>query len=347
MALVMIQGHVCDALLTPAIRAEPWYQFQVMFHGSTAPGFLFASGFVAGLPRAPLSLRASLRRARRLLFVLGTGYALHLPYASLWKCLQASREETLAFFACNALQAIAVSQLVVLVVQFVAGRLWPALTLGLAALALVSGPLVWSSGIAGQLPAAIGTYLDSSLGSPFPLFPDAVFVLSGTLAGQFLGRRAQAERKVREVWAGALLLGAGAALAPLLEGRVDFWGVSPAYVLIRLGGLVLLLRLVEEVTQRFWPPTAQLALIGHETLLVYVAHLYLLYGGIVGAAPLGRFFASLSVAATGAVLLVMIPVLYGLAVAWDRAKVRAPREAQLAVVFLTVALLYEFVTRPW
>ena len=65
MALGMVQGHVMDALLTKASLAEPWYVFQLMFHGSTAPGFLFASGFVAGLPRAPLSLRASARRARR------------------------------------------------------------------------------------------------------------------------------------------------------------------------------------------------------------------------------------------------------------------------------------------
>ncbi len=79
MALVMVQGHVTDTLLTAAAQAQPWYVFQQMFHGSTAPGFLFASGFVAGLPRAPLSLRASLRRARRLLFVLGVGYFLHLP----------------------------------------------------------------------------------------------------------------------------------------------------------------------------------------------------------------------------------------------------------------------------
>src|SRR5207247_869744 len=73
--------------LTPAARAEPWYVFQTMFHGSTAPGFLFASGFVAGLPRAPLSLRAGLRRARRLLLVLGVGYFLRLPYASPWETL--------------------------------------------------------------------------------------------------------------------------------------------------------------------------------------------------------------------------------------------------------------------
>ncbi len=90
MALVMVQGHVMDALLTREALAQPWYVFQLMFHGSTAPGFLFASGFVAGLPRAPLSLRASARRARRLLFVLAVGYFLHLPYVSFWKTLGAS-----------------------------------------------------------------------------------------------------------------------------------------------------------------------------------------------------------------------------------------------------------------
>jgi hypothetical protein len=65
MALAMVQGHVTDTLLTAAALAQPWYVFQQIFHGSTAPGFLFASGFVAGLPRAPLSFRASLRRTRR------------------------------------------------------------------------------------------------------------------------------------------------------------------------------------------------------------------------------------------------------------------------------------------
>ena len=69
----MVQGHLAETLLSPAARADPLYQLQLLFHGSTAPGFLFASGFVAGLPRAPLSARASLRRARRLFFILGVG----------------------------------------------------------------------------------------------------------------------------------------------------------------------------------------------------------------------------------------------------------------------------------
>src|SRR4029450_8864923 len=65
MALVMVQGHVMDTLLAPAALAERLYVWQQMLHGSTAPGFLFASGFVVGAAPATLSIRAGLRRARR------------------------------------------------------------------------------------------------------------------------------------------------------------------------------------------------------------------------------------------------------------------------------------------
>ena len=125
MALVMVQGHVFDTLLQPALRATGLYQFQLLFHGSTAPGFLFASGFVAGFPRSPLSVKATVRRARRLLFVLGVGYVLHLPYLSLWKTvLEATPAEKAALFASDALHVIAVTQLFVLALQWVAGRRW-------------------------------------------------------------------------------------------------------------------------------------------------------------------------------------------------------------------------------
>jgi hypothetical protein len=343
----MVQGHVCDALLTPAIRALHWYQFQVMFHGSTAPGFLFASGFVAGLPRPPLSVKASLRRGRRLLFVLGTGYALHLPYASLWKCLEAPPEEKLALFACNALQAIAVSQLVVLVLQFFLGEYWPPSALVLFVGILVAGPFVWASHVALALPPALGTYLDTSLGSPFPLFPFSIFVLTGTLAGLALGRRPAGERRKRTLALGGGLLLAGIVIAPFLADRVDFWGVSPAYVLIRLGGLLLLLQLVEVAARADFPGIPALAVIGHETLLVYLFHLYLLYGGIVGPAPLGDWAGRLGVVGASLVLLAMIPLLYVLAWGWNLVKARAPREAHLLIVFTTAALLFEFVRRPW
>jgi uncharacterized membrane protein len=348
MALVMVQGHVCDALLTPAARAAPWYVFQAMFHGTTAPGFLFASGFVAGLPRAPLSLRASVRRARRLLFVLGVGYFLHLPYLSLGKTLAAATPaEKAALFACDALQVIAVTQLLVIALQWLAGTRWPVAGAILGLLILVLGPFVWASGVSASLPAPLGAYLDQRSGSIFPVFPFSAFVLAGTLAGSNLGRQEPAVRHRRALLAGLALLGLGAGLVPMLEGRVDFWGVSPAYVLIRLGGLLLLLLLVEAASRRPLPGVAALGLLGHETLLVYVLHLLLLFGGVLGAGLLQPWQGRLSFGGAFMTVGLMIPVLLAAAWAWRAFKARYPHEAWLVLTVLTAAVVCEFLTSPW
>ena len=122
MALVMVQGHVCDTLLDAEIRAEAFYRpaHVPRLDGARLPVRLGLRGRPA--PRAPLA-RAALRRARRLLFVLAVGYVLHLPYFSLSKTLAASPPaEKAALFACDALQVIAVTQLVVIVLQGLAGR---------------------------------------------------------------------------------------------------------------------------------------------------------------------------------------------------------------------------------
>ena len=348
MALAMVQGHVTDALLVPSALADRWYVVQQMFHGSTAPGFLFASGFVAGLPRAPLSLRASLRRARRLLFVLGVGYFLHLPYFSLWKTVGASSpQERALLFACDALQVIALTQLLVLGLQWVAGRHWTWWAAGLATVVVASTPLVWSSGVSARLPEAVAPFLDESTGSRFPVFPFSAFVLAGTLAGATIGRKEPRRRHRRELKGGLALLVLGAALAWALAGRVDYWGPSPAYVLVRLGGLLLLLRLVEAAAEARRPGVRALALLGHETLLVYVLHLHLLFGGVFGDSPLSPWYGRLGPAGALGVVLLFLPVLLAAAWLWRAAKHRAPHEAQLALVFVAVAFLYEFAVRPW
>ena len=348
MALVMVQGHVMDTLLAPTALAQPLYVGQQMLHGSTAPGFLFASGFVAGLPRAPLSLRAGLRRARRLLFVLAVGYYLHLPYLSLWKSLGASTSaERAAFFACDALQVIAATQLFVLGLQALAGRRWTTWAGVLALATIVATPFVWASGLPARLPEALAPWLDETTGSRFPVFPFSAFVLAGALAGARLGHSPAPERHRRELAWGTALLLLGAILAWLLRGRVEFWGPSPAYVFVRLGGLLLLLRLVEAASATGRPVMRELALLGHETLLVYVLHLMLLFGGILGPGLLGDLHGRLSIAGASLVLVLMVPVLLGAAWLWRTAKQRAPHETRLLLLFLTVAFLYEFATRPW
>jgi uncharacterized membrane protein len=348
-ALVMVQGHLSDTLLSASTRAHPLYQLQLLFHGTTAPGFLFASGFVAGLPRAPLSVSATVRRARRLLFILGVGYALHLPYLSAWKtALEATPAQQAALFACDALQLIAVSQLLMLGLQWMAGRRWIAAA-GTAALAvLAAAPGVWASGLSRRLPPMVGAYLDGvSVPSTFPLFPYAAFVLAGAVAGAALGRQDLAVRRRRSVAWGIGLLIVGAVTAVALKGVVPFWGPSPGYALLRLGGLLLLLRAVEEVARRQWPGIRGLALLGHETLLVYVLHLYLLYGGVLGPAPLGPWVGRLGFVGGATALVLMIPLLLAAASAWHRVKMRYPHGATLTLVFLGTAFVYELFTRPW
>jgi uncharacterized membrane protein len=349
MALVMVQGHLFDTLLHAAARAEPLYVWQQMFHGSTAPGFLFASGFVAGLPRAPLAWKAVRRRARRLLFVLGVGYALRLPYLSLWKILVEGTPAERAFaVACDALHAIAVSQLFVLGLQRLAGRRWIPLAAGTAVAVIALAPFAWQPEVAAAVPLPIAAYVSPARApSQFPLFPNAAFVLAGTVAGATFGRSSPEERRRRVVLWGIGLAALGAALTWPLFGRVDFWGPSPAYALMRLGGLLVLLRVVEEAC--LWGPRVvrPLWLLGHETLLVYVLHLYLLFGGVLGPAPLGAWSGRLGFAAAAGVLALMVPLLLLSALAWRAFKAKAPREATLVLAFLATVLVYEFLTRPW
>jgi hypothetical protein len=281
-------------------------------------------------------------------FVLAVGYFLHLPYASLWKTLAgASPAERAALYACDALQVIALTQLLVLALQWAAGRRWPWVAAALALAVVVATPWVWSSGLGARLPEWLAPYLDARSGSRFPVFPFSAFVLAGTLAGASLGHAEPAVRHARATAYGLALIATGALLSWPLAGKVDFWGPSPAYALMRLGGLLLLLRAVEVAASARLPGVAALALLGHETLLVYVLHLYLLFGGVFGSSPLTAWQGRLGPAEAFALVLALLPLLLGAAWLWHAAKHRAPREAQLALVFLGVTFLYEFVARAW
>ena len=171
-------------------------------------------------------------------------------------------------------------------------------------------------------------------------------MLAGTVAGAALGRQDPETRRRRGLAWGFGLIAVGVLLSVALRGVVDFWGVSPAYALIRIGALLLILLAVEALSRRT-RAVRPLALLGHETLLVYVLHLLMLYGGVVGASPLARHFGTLGFAQAAGVLLLMLPVVFAAAWAWHRFKARAPHAASLTLLFLGIAFVYELLTRPW
>ena len=129
---------------------------------------------------------------------------------------------------------------------------------------------------------------------------------------------------------------------------MEYWGPSPAYVFVRLGGLLLLLLAVEGIARAAVPGVRALALLGHETLLVYVLHLYILFGGIViGGGLVRSFHGQLDLGGGLVALAALLPPLLAAAWLWRRAKQRAPQQAQLALLFATTWVVYEFLTRPW
>jgi uncharacterized membrane protein len=260
----------------------------------------------------------------------------------------ASHAELALGLGCHALHVIAVTQLLVLVLQWLVGRHWVAVSGVLAVVIMAVTPYVWSSGVSHQLPLAVGAYLDQqATPSQFPIFPFASFVLAGTAAGAALGRQDARVRWKRAVRWGLVLLVLGVALSLALRGRTDFWLTSPGYTLIRLGGLILLLRGVEALALRRAPGMRALALFGHETLLVYVFHLYFLFGGVFSAAPLGSLVGQISLPQAFLTLGAMVPVLLGMAWCWHRVKIKSPHEATLLLVFVGTVFVYEFLRRPW
>ena len=348
MALVMVQGHVCDFLLAQDVQGErplPAPAAVPRLHRSRVP---VRFGLRGGTAARPALAPAALRRARRLLFVLAVGYWLHLPYFSLGKTVLAGPAEKAALFACHALQVIAVTQLFVLALQLLAPRLWTLVTGALAVIVLILGPFVWSSAVSTSLPPWLAPYLDERTGSTFPVFPHAAFVLAGTVAGAVLGRQLPAERHRRTVMVTGALLVLGILLSLLMRGRVDFWKISPGYVLLRLAGLLILLRLVEAAALRGLPGLRALALLGRETLLVYVLHLTLLFGGVAfGVSPLVHLASRLSFAQAVLALALMLPALLAAAWAWNRTKARSPARAQLALAFASLWFAFAFLLRPW
>jgi hypothetical protein len=235
----------------------------------------------------------------------------------------------------------------VIVLQWLLRERWTVAAGALAVLVAACSPVVWSAGVSASVHPAFGAYLDESTGSHFPFFPFGAFVFAGTVAGALLGRQDPGRRRRRALRSAAGLLLLGLPLAALLRDRADFWTVSPAYVLVRLAALLLILVGVERAAARAAPGMRTLALLGHETFLVFVLHLYFLYGWVLGPAPLQPWVGRLGFAGAGAVLLAMLPPLLAAAWAWHALKSRAPREASLPLLFLGTAFAYEFLTRPW
>lgn len=359
--LVMVETHVVNAYLPPALKQGSEFFFWVAFvNGLVAPAFLFATGFsliLQGRHRWDDWLRFRLPfwlQLRRLGFILFVAYNIHLQGYGLGWYLD-NRDNALVWertFKVDILQCIVASLLVLLLLAFIVRRrrYLPFAAGGLGIAAALVTPWIWARDFRPDLPLGLALYLNPHKVSLFPLFPWISFVLAGASAAHYFLRSVEAEAipryMKRAAFAGAGLIAAGLLLRPVpwtLPGHVDFYTTSPLYLMVRLGCIFVIVALLYRCEARGagakWLGPVRIA--GQESLLVYGAHLFIIYSllrrqlePVLGleAGYAGCFLMS------AAIIALMLPLARG----WRALKKKRPRAVRVGQGAVVAAMVVSF-----
>jgi uncharacterized membrane protein len=303
--VVMVETHVVNAYLPPSARKSEVFFWLSFVNGLVAPSFLFASGFSLVLQArrqwdAWLHLGPVFwKQMRRLGFILLIAYYLHLPHFGLSKFL---KPQDLAFwkaaFQVDVLQCIVVSlvmiDLLILVMRKQRPFFWAAVTLGVAA--ALATPWIWSQDFTGRIPLSLALFLNPHGVSLFPVFPWISFVVAGSCAAHLFLNAVEKRTDMRSMYTvvvislAAIVVSVIARDLPLFSAwKAGFYRTSPLYVVIRLGCVLILCAGLYFMERRLGWALNAIRLAGQESLLVYCAHLLLIFS-ILRQPPVSDIF---------------------------------------------------------
>jgi uncharacterized membrane protein len=301
--LFMLEGHIVRELLKADLKATYFYTLHEIFHGVTAPGFLFGAGFTFAIAAQRRWTESStfsykfFRRIWRAVLLIIIGYALHIPFLSLQKIYShASSTQWNAFLLFDVLQCIGIGLLLLRILLVIARqeKVFLGIITALLFIIIYVTPLAWTVHIQKTLPLLLSSAFNGMTGSPFPLFPFLGFIIAGTCVAWLFLRAAQDEREevfIKQLMViGALLIAFGLLLDALpfqSFAEYSFWTTSPNYFWIRLGILLLMLSGLWYIEDFFstsggsiaWMPN-WMTILGVESLFVYIAHLLILFGWV-------------------------------------------------------------------
>jgi uncharacterized membrane protein len=338
--LFMLEGHVLRELLNADVKTTTFFMLHEIFHGVTAPGFLFGAGFtfaIATQRRWEQSVAFTyvfFRRVWRAVLLILIGYALHFPFLSLQKIIfQATSAQWKAFLLFDVLQCIGIGLLLLRLLLVIVRR--EKLFLGtltvLIFATVYSTPLFWTAHVQQIFHLTISSAVNGLTGSSFPLFPFVGFLLAGTCVSWLFLRAAQdGHEEIFIKWlmlAGVMFITVGLffdALPFQTYTEYSFWNTGPNYFWIRLGVLLLMLGGLWYLEDYFatrrgsmaWMPK-WLTILGVESLFVYIAHLFILCGWVTNVEFNlrgwwgGRFTIAESILVFVGLTLVMIPASFG------------------------------------
>lgn len=289
--LMMVQGHTLDVLLLPDYRTTAGFYVWSFLRGLTSCLFLFVSGFAFSVAtyrqsRPAVSLRAHLRRARRVVWLIAIGYLLHFPGGGRRFVEFASAESWRGFLAVDILQCIALTlgglQVLLLLTRTRGRFIMAAVTACLFVVAIT--PTMWRLDAAG-IPQAVAAYLSPRHGSLFPLFPWSAYMLLGAALGAAYQHREGGSPGLcvtrRLLPVGAVMVATAILCASLPFqpfGVTDFWSTSPNQFLLRAGLVLLIVSCCVHASRYLLRGRTILRALSQQTLAIYVGHVCLVYG---------------------------------------------------------------------
>lgn len=361
---VMIETHVTNTFLVPAIRLQPWFGVLNFINGIVAPSFLFVAGYsfaIVGQRKWNdyLSLNGVFwKQIGRILQIWTVGYALHLPFFSFNKlAFLIGWDEWRSFWPVDVLQCIALSLLLILVFVLMARthRVFLAILCVAGCGVVFATPFMSTLNVDTVLSLPFSSYINALHGSLFPVFPWMSFVLFGGVAGQlfsFLKPKMPEEIFFRGIFAAGIALVVLSIVANVQPVNVfpshDFWTASPEFVFIRIGIVLVILS-----TLWFWERTAHsgksiVSLLGSESLVTYTGHLLVIYGLFIKGDSLAIIIgATRSIPEVAGMTILLIGAMAGVAYIWNSLKKKSMLYARVLQYSILAVVLLVFFTKPY
>jgi uncharacterized membrane protein len=341
--LMMVQGHTIDALLSNDYRNSDSLFFAVWFfmRGMTAPIFMFTAGTVFTYLFRLASQNQNdsffsnprfIKGIKRFFLLVGLGYLLRYPTATIIDFTYVTEKGWRIFFAVDVLQLIGFGILFLIAAAFIAEKtklsdyiIFSVIGFSFFLLFPVFRTIDWLQ----YLPAPVAGYFYRGTGSLFPLFPWAGYVVCGGLLGSYLAKNPLIFKSGRF----SLMLGIAGALFMLLaylSNPVEqfLYGEAVAnrshlgIILMRIGFVLLLNSLISYISISIASIPKIIILIGRNTLLIYVVHLVILYGSAWNPGLTQYFARSFNVWNSVGSALAMITLMTAMVILLNKLKIR-------------------------
>jgi uncharacterized membrane protein len=201
-------------------------------------------------------------------------------------------------------------------------------------------PTIWDADYGGA-PLWVTAFLSPAIGSQFPLFPWAAYILTGGALGQFYVTFGAGDLS-RYANIALLRPGAVLAIAAIATRLVDdaLWTAVPTQVALRMGASLLVLALVAHASRRIQRLPRVFGAVAQESLLIYFVHLCLVYGSIWSRGLAQILGPTLTPSQMLIPIVLLMTAMAGLAGFWNAVKHTHPPAARWVSIAAGGLLLY-------